>query len=253
MPRISRQRSDSDVYHVFARGINRQAIFVEDDDYSRFISIVAKAKAKSRFTLFGYCLLTNHVHLLLKVGDDDIGETIKRITTGYACWFNWKYERVGHLFQDRFGSEPVETDDYLLAALRYIHKNPIKAGLCYRAEDYTWSSYCDYLGADHGYTDTAFVKSLADSYSKNWRQWFIDFTNSNNNDSFIDYELKPKPSDGLLRERIHELYGFRHSAGIGDLEKQARDNAIRSLKDEGFGMRQIARIVEIPYGVVRGC
>jgi len=215
------------------------------------LAILAKAKEKSHFTLYGYCLLSNHVHLLVKTETEDIGETIKRIATGYAGWFNWKYDRVGHLFQDRFGSEPVESDDYLLSALRYIHHNPIKAMLCHRPEDYLWSSYRDYLGRGSGITDTAFVQGLADSFSKNWKEWFIAYSNTNNNDSFIDFEQQSKHTDELLRTRVQELFGLKLASNISTMSKPQRNIAISTLKKEGFGIRQIARVTGVSYGIVR--
>jgi len=130
MPRIARQLSETGTYHVFLRGIDRLAIFEESEDFLRFRDIIAKARSSSRFSLLGYCLMGNHIHMLMRTGEEDIGQSVKRVAGGYAAWFNWKYDRVGHLFQERFGSEPIETDNYLLAALRYIHQNPVKAKIC---------------------------------------------------------------------------------------------------------------------------
>ena len=234
------------------RGINRQAIFTESDDYLKFQTIVSNAKEKSGFELYGYCLLSNHCHLLLKAQNEGIGHSIKRIATAYAGWFNWKYDRVGHLFQDRFGSEAVETDEYLLAALRYIHQNPVKARICKSPEHYEWSSYHDYLGSAQGLTDTAFVTGLASSYSKDWKSWFVEFTNADNKDSFIDLATQLKLSDDSLRLRIAEQFDLKVATDLNMLDKMQRDSAVQILKEEGFGLRQITRVTGIPYGIVRG-
>lgn len=251
MPRVARQKSETGVYHVFLRGINRQSIFEETEDYTRFIDILAKSKDLSNFSLLSYCLMGNHVHLLIKVGSEDIGQSVKRIAGRYAAWFNWKYDRTGHLFQARFGSEPVETDMYLLAASRYIHLNPVKAKMCERAEDYEWSSYLDYVSDKTGLADIDLIKGLAQTFSNDWRSWFIDFTNTNNSDSFMDTEDLPILTDAVLRERVKKLPGVMLSDPCGMPSTQERDKAISILKKEGFGLRQIARVTGIPYGIVR--
>lgn len=84
---------------------------------------------------FSYCLMDNHVHLLIKEGEE-IGESIKRITVRYVHWYNEKDERTGHLFQNRFRREAVETEGYLISVSRYIHQNPVKAGMVNKVEDY---------------------------------------------------------------------------------------------------------------------
>ena len=195
--------------------------------------------------------MDNHIHLLLKTGEEDIGTTVQRAATGYAGWFNRKHGRVGHLFQARFGSEPIATDEYLLAALRYIHNNPVKAKMCEMPEDYEWSSYREYLDKDTGLTDTAFIEMLASSYSDDWRDWLIMFTRSANNDSFIDFDNQPRLTDDMLKERAKELSGLSYEYSFDLLSDQKRDEIIRVLKAEGFAQKQIARVTSIPYGIIR--
>ena len=111
------------------RGTNKQLIFVESSEYARFLAVLGEVKSLSGFKLFAYCLMENHLHLLMKEGAEPLSQVFKRIGARYVYWFNLKYERCGHLFQDRFRSEPVETDEYFLMALVYIYQNPVKAGL----------------------------------------------------------------------------------------------------------------------------
>ena len=118
MPRQARKRSSSGIYHIMLRGINRQIIFEDREDYQRFFDTLKKYKAVSGYTIYAYCLMSNHVHILLKAGHEDLDLIIKRIAGSYVYWYNWKYGRVGHLFQDRFKSEPIETDEYFLTVLR---------------------------------------------------------------------------------------------------------------------------------------
>ena len=122
------------------RGINQQNIFVEDNDYLKYIDTLREYKKEIAFELYAYCLMGNHLHLLIKEGNEEIGNTMRRIGVSYAYWYNRQYDRSGHLFQGRFKSEPVEDDTYFLTVLRYIHQNPVKAGLVNNTEDYKWSS-----------------------------------------------------------------------------------------------------------------
>ena len=127
------------------RGINKQTIFEDDEDNEKFLQVIKDCKATSGFELYGYCLMGNHAHLLLKETPETLGQIVKRIASRYVWWFNWKYLRCGHLYQDRFKSEAVEDDPYFAVVLRYIHQNPMKAGICESIGDYKWSSYNEYI------------------------------------------------------------------------------------------------------------
>jgi len=127
MPRYARKKSDIGIFHIMLRGINKQTIFEDDEDRRRFMETIERFKAVSKYEIYGYCLMSNHVHLLLKETEEAISTAIKRICSSYVYWYNWKYERCGHLFQERYKSEIVENDAHVLTVLRYIHQNPVKA------------------------------------------------------------------------------------------------------------------------------
>ncbi len=110
MPRKVRRKTKTGIYHVMLRGINRESIFENENDKSRFISIVSECRESENFRIFGYCLMNNHTHLLIQEGEDDISTVVKRISSSYVYWYNKKYKRVGHLFQERFKSECVEDE-----------------------------------------------------------------------------------------------------------------------------------------------
>jgi len=141
MPRQARKKSESGIYHVMFRAVNQQQIFEDGEDFERFIQILTDCKAISGYKLFAYCLMGNHIHLLIQEGKELIEQVMKRIATRFVYWYNIKYQRAGHLFQDRFKSEPVEDDAYFATVVRYIHQNPVKAGLCKKISDYPFSSY----------------------------------------------------------------------------------------------------------------
>ena len=136
MPRKARIESKSGIYHIMLRGINRQQIFEDDEDFEKFLWVMKDVKQLSRFKLYGYCLMGNHIHLLLKPENEPLELIFRRIGSKYVYWYNLKYQRTGHLFQDRFKSEPVNDEKYLMTVLRYIHQNPTKAKLAKKIEDY---------------------------------------------------------------------------------------------------------------------
>ncbi|MCL2467723.1 MAG: transposase [Micrococcales bacterium] len=140
MARQARRRSSTGIYHVMARGIDRRRLFEEDSDYVRFLECVKVVQEISGVGVLAYCLMSNHVHMVVEERDESVSQVFKRIGVRYAGWFNWKYNRTGHLFQDRFRSEPVDDEPYLVTLIRYVHMNPVAAGLCDDPQDYWWSS-----------------------------------------------------------------------------------------------------------------
>lgn len=145
MPRAPRLHAPGLYYHVYARGNNKEPIFFEEKDYQRFLSNLDRFRTSLEYTLYAFCLLPNHFHLLLKVDTKPLSKIMQILMTAYTMYLNKKYERVGHLFQGRFQSIIVDKDTYLLQVNRYIHLNPVKAGLVNKPENYEWSSYRHYI------------------------------------------------------------------------------------------------------------
>lgn len=129
MPRQARIEAPGLLYHVIARGIERSEIFKEPDDYEFFLSRLGRVLRDTETKCLAFCLIPNHVHLLMRSGRIPISTAMRRLLTGYAVCFNRKYERAGHLFQNRYKSIVCQEESYLLTLIRYIHLNPIRAGL----------------------------------------------------------------------------------------------------------------------------
>jgi len=146
MPRQARIKGGFSIYHIIQRGNERKSLFLSDNDRSQFIETLERMKKKYNFLLYAYCLMDNHVHLLIGDNGNDISRLIKSINISYAHYFNRTYRRCGHLFQDRFRSELVDNDRYLLEVSRYIHNNPVRAGIVKEPPEYRWSSYNIYTG-----------------------------------------------------------------------------------------------------------
>ncbi len=138
-------------FHIYSRGNNKQNIFLEDADYLKYLEKLREYKEKHNISIICYCLMPNHIHLLLcQNSKTPISKFMASLHTSYSMNFNWKHNKVGHVFQGRFKQKEVNKDDYLLQVSFYIHFNPVKDGLVKKLEDYKWSSYSDYIGLRDG-------------------------------------------------------------------------------------------------------
>lgn len=134
------------LYHVITRGNNRQALFRTDGDRERYLVILAEAQRRFLMRIYGYALMPNHVHLLLELTAGKLAKCLQVIQQRYAQYFNRKYRRVGHLYQGRYRAIVCERDRYLVALVRYLHLNPVRAGLVRDPAAYPWTSHRTYLG-----------------------------------------------------------------------------------------------------------
>ncbi len=248
MPRTARGKSMSGIYHIMLRGIYKQIIFEDDEDMRKFIEVMSKYKHISNFELYGYCLMDNHIHLLIKESAEPISMIIKRLSSSFVYWYNRKYERCGHLFQERYKSEAVENETYFLTVLRYIHQNPIKAGLSQKAEEYKWSSASDYLRIST-MVNISYALGL---FSKDRTRAVLLFEKHMN-----------EPADDKCMEKGHnlktdqEVRSIFAGYGIGDIdelkkfEASSRNELIRTIKKtDGITVRQLSRITGISKSLI---
>ena len=134
MPRRPRIEIGGGLYHVITRGDNRRKVFRSHNDYRRFITILELQKSKLPFHLYSYCLMPNHIHLLIEMQDDPVSRIMQRVLTSYSQYHNRKYKKIGHVFQGRYKSILCQTDRYLGELVRYIHLNPVRARMVKRPE-----------------------------------------------------------------------------------------------------------------------
>ena len=250
MSRKAREKSSTGIYHVMLRGINKQIIFKENEDYEKFIGVIEEYKEVCGYEIYAFCLMSNHVHLLIKEGKEDLGIVFRRIGSKFVYWYNWKYKRSGHLFQDRYKSEVVENDKYFLTVLRYIHQNPVKAGIVDRIKKYPWSSYSEYF-ENNGICDTKFVLSLFSEDEKSAMELFEKFNAQGNDDKCLDYEERIRINDEEAGRIILEETGVENTRQIQNYEKERRDKVIKSLKNKGLSIRQIERLTGISFAIIR--
>ena len=242
MPRQARKKSESGIYHIMFRGINRQSIFGDEEDRERLFNTLINYKQQCGYQVYAYCFMDNHIHILLKEGKEELPLVWKRIAGSYVYWYNLKYHRCGHLFQDRFKSEPVETDAYFLTVLRYIHQNPVKAGLCKAAEQYPYSSMREYLDCPI-LADTDFALSMIA------KEQLIAYHREENEDQCLDVSESPRLSDEDAKVLLSQItqcdvVAFQH------LDRETKTAYLQKLHQTGVSIRQLSRLTGISKKVI---
>ncbi len=136
------------LYHVIIRGNDRQDIFFDAEDRCRFYLLLQEGVERFGHRIHAFCLMPSHVHLAIQVGEIPLSRIMQNLALRYTRWVNWRQNRCGHLFQGRFKAILVEADTYLLELIRYIHLNPVRAGVTSKPEDYPWGGHRAYLGQE---------------------------------------------------------------------------------------------------------
>lgn len=250
MGRTPRKRSESDVYHVFVRGVGRMQIFEDADDNTYALDLLRRMSFEEGCSILAYCLMGNHFHLLVKMSLEDLSEAMRRLEVSYAQYFNGKYERVGTLFQGRFGSEPITSDEQLLAAVRYIHLNPTKAGIA-PFNAFEWSSYREYAqGAE--IADTSLVLEMIGGASR-----LEQFHRAECGEAAFMEEASGSGRPKRVRQTDQKVRGIIKDAldqqGLSNLSEMSRDDRnamLITIRDSGATVRQVERLTGISRGVI---
>lgn len=140
-----RESAPDTVYHAFAHSVPEIELFGDDHERKRFLTMLREAKLTFGFSIYAFCLMSNHFHILLRTAATGITEIMQSFLTRYAWLYNTRRNRRGRIFDDRFKSPPVLSDGYLMAAAAYIHDNPVKAGIVHDPAEWRWSSHNAYL------------------------------------------------------------------------------------------------------------
>ncbi len=242
MSRLARAISESGVYHVLFRGVNQQNIFEEASDYGKLKDTIGFVKREMDFEIYAYCFMSNHVHIVLKEKNaGDISLIMKRILTKYARWYNIKYGRSGALIANRYKSVPVEIDEYFLQLIRYVHQNPVKAGIVNEIDAYPHSSYSEYLN-DAVLTNTAFLSEMIS------KSEFIEYHKEIGSLEFRVTDSKKKTDEDVLMY-LKKHYNIENAKSIAKLPKAERDVLLADMK-RTFPVRQLQRITGVSRGVI---
>ena len=213
MPRIGRVVAPNMPHHVVQRGHNRNTVFVDDDDYSYYLDTLGNWSRQLQVKVYAWCLMTNHVHLLLDPGDDikNIGLLMKRLAGRQTRFVNKQENRTGSLWDGRYKMSIVDSDEYFLQCCRYIELNPVKAKMVKRPADYRWSSYRENAGLSpsvtvgrHGFTN------LCDISFEGYQEYVAENTPSSEAE-FISQRLESNRLTGGSRfvKEIERRTGIR--------------------------------------------
>ena len=247
MPRQPRNLSNSKIYHIILKGIDSSNIFYSNQDRLVFIEKIKLVQEIFPFNLYAYCLMSNHVHMVLKSEDEFLSKSMQSLSQRYSRYFNTVYKRTGPLFQDRFYSRNVENQNYFLDVCRYVHRNPEKAGMSATSK-YPWSSYSEYL---HNSPKNIIDKKVLLYYFNNNIDDFIKFTNKSESIdeiiNYADFEITSRISDAELIDIIKKLCKIKSIDEIFDFFKIKSNRAVlANFKDiDGVSVTQLSRITRV--------
>ena len=258
MPRMARKRSSTKVYHIMMRGNAKQKIFLDDKDYQKFMKELHKTKEKFNYHLYAYCLMPNHVHLVIYDKEEKLSKILQSINVSYVSYWNKKYERVGHLFQNRFLSKSVETKAYLKTLCRYIHQNPSKSRL-QDMEKYQWSSYQEYIDPrkkiETKIVETKQLLQLFNIEENEAIKNFVEFHKINLEkdtiSELVQYELGEKLNDEQVHQYILEHLKLQNIQELLSCNLEKRNQYLSELQElQGVSKSQIARVLGISTSIV---
>ena len=239
MPRKPRIEFDGAFYHVIARGNQRQKIFIDATDFQKYLQFLTSYKNRYSYHLYAYVLMNNHVHLLIETGDIPLSRILQGINQSYTMYFNRRYRTVGHLFQGRYKAILCDRDAYLLALLKYIHHNPLRAGIAETLDLYPWSSHHAYTGKNNplGLVDADRVLRMFSETKGRARKHYRIFMNDGQvmkkDEVYAAIDQRLQGDDEFV-DRVLEKYD-------GEVKRERR-------KKE-HTLPQIAKIVEKQYGL----
>ena len=252
MPRKPRIMSSTGIYHIILRSVNQHIIFEEDSDYQKFLYIMSDSKVKYDITIYAYCLMDNHVHILIYSPPEKLSIFFQSLETKFARWYNNKYLRTGHLFQDRFHSTTIESDRAFLSALIYIHNNPVKANACRFQSEYRWSSFNAYYGGQNTFIDSSFACRIAGSKDSLLR-FFAREGDCSDDEIFVNDHRQSQYFyiDEIALEVFKSITKLSSTSELAYVNKVTRNEYIRALRKEGLTIKQVARLMDISETTIK--
>lgn len=227
MPRTARNEVAGAIYHVWQRGNNRQTIFPDIASRRFFLALMRECAAKYGWNCLAYCLMGNHFHLVIETPAPTLGHGMRDLQSRYARWFNARYETGGgHAYKERFGARPVGDDEQFAQLLRYVARNPVRAGLCATPPDWPWSSHRALVrGRAHPLLDVARTLQLLESYGGAAK---VRYARLFDDDGPIAH-LDPDTSPWDRRPSLHEI-----------LTRDDLTAAIARARENGYRLAEIA-------------
>lgn len=238
MARGPRNHINMSFYHIMVQGINKEYIFNKDEDKRQYLKFINKAKGEIDIYIISYCIMDNHVHILIKEDSIEcVSHFMHKVNTLYAMYFNKKYNRVGYVFRDRYKSQAIYSEKQLYTCINYIHNNPVKAGICKIASEYEYSSYNEYI-------------ENKEKIQKNINGILIKEDTVNKKENFLEIEEEKKIEIQNAIDKYIEI----HSINVDTLKNNKNDlkEIINMLKDSyDLSLRQISTYINVGRETVR--
>ena len=252
MPKHLRVYSNSKTYHIIVKGIDDQNFFYEDQDRRIFLNQLLITKKKFNYKIYAYCLMDNHIHMVIKIDNVFLSKAMQSLMLRYAQYFNKKYERIGPILQNRFKSKCIESQIYFLKVCRYVHRNPINAKIA-EVENYEWSSYKEYIGEER----IVDKKDLLHYFNNDIKE-FIKYTREsslNEIEEISEYEMINKLTDDQLAKIIMKKFKIENISDIPIFFKEKNklklETYIKEIKYiKGTNKTQVARVIRVGRKII---
>jgi len=241
----ARNKGTYDVYHVMWRAINKETIFEDDGDFKLLIGAIKYSKKLLEYDLIAYCIMGNHIHLMVKEGKDNVSKVMQVIGSVFVRHYNERHGRLGPLFHSRFKSEPIETKNYFICCIRYICMNPVKAGIVAKAKDYKYSSYQEMVDIKLGQLINKELIKQVISIDCMISLCEMEY---NNEKDFIEVDYDEKNSVENI-EKILRNIGYNQHEDIDNLTEKNKAELLNNLWKSGVSKNKISNY----FGITKHC
>ena len=234
MPRKARKHYCSEFFHVMVQGINREKVFKTEKNKQKYLSIFKENYIDSDVKIISYCMMDNHAHFVLHSEQFiKISKMMHKINLNYGMYYNQIHDRCGYVFRDRFKVEEITNREYLLNCIKYVHNNPVKAGICEKCEQYKYSSFIDYKNEEStDFIDLTFIKQKLNDLGIEYKDIFVEY---NSYDKFIEY---------YDAEEVEKMLPIIISRCIN-----AKNIKLNEIKDNRDILKEISYILNYEYNV----
>lgn len=233
MSRKPRIEFEGGFYHIITRGNQGQKVFLEEKDFLKYLEFLNNYKERYGFWIYAYVLMSTHVHLLIEMGKVPLSKIFQGINQRFTMYYNWRYGTVGHLFQGRYKAILCDKDAYLLSLVKYLHYNPVRAGVVKQPEEYRWSSHCEYLGLNKsGIVDTGQILGMFSEDLKKRRRLYREY---------MEKEEKVSKEE-FYRTVDQRVLG--DEAFVERVRERVENRPLKGRRQHGISLGEIARGIE---------
>jgi REP element-mobilizing transposase RayT len=253
LPRQARRESQTGMYHIMMRGNNRGWIFKDKRYKTLYFNKLKECITESEIELYAWCIMDNHIHLVIHGCKEDIITMTKRVNSYFAGKYNHKERQVGHVFQDRYKSEAIEDEGYLMKVIRYVHQNPVKAKMVKKCSDYYWSSYNEYINRAEMYTCKSI--NIVEALFNKQIDLFVAYHDIEDEDEYLEIKEDIDKYREEKAQKIIEKYCRKYQlTNIIDIHRHSdiRDQIIKELISKSrLSFRRIAAITGMSYSSIQ--